>query len=146
MQTKSFADKETHMGQLALVCHDQRLATVFDQATELKLFNIENNKIYPAGHLSLPFRDLMGKISFIKSCGVDILICGAISGCAHNMLKEQDILLIPWISGDIDSVIKAFQKQKLDELYMPGCSKHIDAAKCRQRRRGNRQSHNWRTK
>jgi predicted Fe-Mo cluster-binding NifX family protein len=133
-------------GRLGLVCHEERLATVFDQASEIKLFEIKDNKIYPAGHLSLPFGDLMGKISFIQSCGVDILICGAISCYAHNLLKEKDILLIPWITGELDKVVAAFESQRLHEFSMPGCSYTAEPGRCRRRRRGNEQICTWRNK
>ncbi|MFP4167546.1 MAG: NifB/NifX family molybdenum-iron cluster-binding protein [Desulfonatronovibrionaceae bacterium] len=136
-------DSETRLG---LISHGNRLATVFDQATEIRLFEIIEDKIYPAGHLSLPFGDLMGKISLIKSCGVNILICGAISCCAHNMLKQKDIALIPWITGDLDRVIAAFETQHLHELSMPGCHTPVEPGRCRVRRRGSGQICNRRIK
>jgi len=137
------SDSEDRLG---LVCHGGRLATVFDQSSEITLFEIKGRKIYPAGHLSLPFGDLMGKISFIQSCGVDILICGAISCYAHNLLKEKDILLIPWITGELDKVIAAFKAQRLHEFSMPGCSYTAKPGRCRCRRRGNEQNRTWRNK
>ncbi len=138
------AENNSFASKLGLICHGERLATVFDQASEIRLWEKKDNQIYPAGHLSLPYRDLMGKISFIKSCGVDILICGAISGYARSMLKQKKIRLIPWIAGEVDCVISAYENQRLHELHMPGCRIDTPLRRCRQRRRKSEKRNTWR--
>ena len=44
----------------------------------------------------------------LKKNNVNILICGAISGCILHMLEANNIQVIPWITGDIQSVVHAY--------------------------------------
>jgi predicted Fe-Mo cluster-binding NifX family protein len=120
---------------ICLACYGERLAAIIDNASHFLLFKLEDNEIYPAGSISLPSRDLPGKISLIKSCGVDILICGGISGCTIYMLQEMGILVIPWVAGTVEQVLSALKDKTLDKLAMPGC-KIGPGCPFRKRRRG----------
>ncbi|WP_457571628.1 NifB/NifX family molybdenum-iron cluster-binding protein [Desulfovulcanus sp.] len=106
---------------ICLACYDKRLAVILDNATSLLLFRLKGEKIYPAGNLSLPLGDLLGMISLLKSCGVDILVCGGISGCTIHILQNSGILVIPWIAGTVEQVLSALRDKTLDKLAMPGC-------------------------
>jgi len=121
---------------ICLACYGKRLAAIVDNASDLLLFKLGNNEICPAGQLSLPLGDLPGLISLLKSCGVDILICGGISGCTIRILQNVGILVIPWIAGTVEQVLSAFQNNSLDKLTMPGCR---SGAGCHFRRRQQRQ-------
>jgi len=107
--------------RLCLACYENRLAVLFDNTGEFRMYSIEGTHISPAGHLSLPFSDLPSKVSSILSCGVNTLICGGISGCTLRFLASTDIDVIPWICGDIDTVLQAWQNNTLEKLAMPGC-------------------------
>ncbi|MBT8762375.1 NifB/NifX family molybdenum-iron cluster-binding protein [Desulfohalobiaceae bacterium Ax17] len=123
---------------ICLACYGKRLAAIIDSASDLLVFKLKDDKIYPAGHLSLPLGDLPGMVSLLKSCGVDILICGGISGCTIRILQNVGILVIPWIAGTIEQVLSALQNNRLDKLTMPGC-RSVAGAGCHFRRRQQRQ-------
>ncbi|WP_321405081.1 NifB/NifX family molybdenum-iron cluster-binding protein [Maridesulfovibrio sp.] len=106
---------------LCLACYEDRLASVFDNAPELKLFRVEDNKICPAGYLSLPSKDPKDRTSAIMTCGATFLICGAICGCTMNELEQAGVKVIPWITGMIEEVLSAYQQNCLENLVMPGC-------------------------
>jgi len=106
---------------LCLACYEDRLASVFDNAPDLKLFRVEDNKICPAGYLSLPSKDPKDRTSAITTCGATFLICGAICGCTMNELEQAGIRVVPWIRGMIDEVLAAYQQNCLENHVMPGC-------------------------
>ncbi len=106
---------------LCLACFEDRLASVFDNAPDLKLFRMEDNKICPAGYLSLPSKDPKDRTSAIIACGATFLICGAICGCTMNELEQAGVRVIPWITGMTEQVLSAYQQNCLENHVMPGC-------------------------
>ncbi len=122
---------------LCLACYENRLASVFDNASELKLFRIEDNKICPAGYLSLPSKDPKDRTSAIMTCGATFLICGAICGCTRNDLEQAGVKVIPWIRGMVDEILEAYKQNRLEDYMMPGCGGRVGTpGNCRQGGRG----------
>jgi predicted Fe-Mo cluster-binding NifX family protein len=107
--------------RLCLACYGTRLAVLFDNATTFRIYDVEDEHICPAGHISLPFGDLPSKVSSIRSCGVNTLICGGISGCTLRLITGARIEVIPWICGETDQVLSAWQRNTLENMTMPGC-------------------------
>ncbi len=68
----------------------------------------------------------------LKELVVQCLLCGGISCWMEEQIRERDIRIIPWISGDLWEVLKAFRNGVIhDPLYaMPG------RGACRRRRLG----------
>jgi predicted Fe-Mo cluster-binding NifX family protein len=118
---RRYEGRDNNSTLLCLACYGDRLASVFDNAPELKLFRMEDNKICPAGYLSLPSKDPKDRTSAIMTCGATFLICGAICGCTMNEMEQAGVRVIPWISGMIDDVLTAYQQNCLENLVMPGC-------------------------
>lgn len=132
---------------LALATYENRLAALFENACEIRLFTREHENIYPAGRHSLPYSDLCARISALTSCGVTLLICGGITGCSRRLLTQSGIDVIPWIGGEVDTVLQAWNKNRLGTLVLPGC--HNSGRCCGSRsphygteRRGQHRGHN----
>lgn len=54
--------------------------------------------------------------------GVGTLICGAISRPMQEALAARNILVIGFVTGDLERVIAAWRNDGLDDTYvMPGC-------------------------
>ncbi len=55
--------------------------------------------------------------------GVDVLVCGAISGPLAGILTANGMKVVPWICGDVENVFQAFLRGRLSEasFLMPGC-------------------------
>ncbi|CCH50006.1 NifB/NifX family molybdenum-iron cluster-binding protein [Pseudodesulfovibrio piezophilus] len=106
---------------LCLACYQDRLASVCENADEYKLFEIRNDKIYPAGLLSLPSKDPMDRTSAILACGVLFFVCGAICSTTLTRLEENGVIVVPWLTGHIDEVLMRFAENSLFALVMPGC-------------------------
>ncbi len=108
--------------KICLAAYNTRLASLFDNATQLKLYTYdENEQIHPAGEIFFSGTCASSRISALTACGVDILICGALSGCAKEILTNLGVEVYDWVRGDIKEVIVAWQEGKIDEIAMPGC-------------------------
>jgi len=108
--------------KICLAIYQSRLAALFDNATGLQVYTCEpDNTICPAGDISLPFGDPTLRVSALSSCGANILLCGAISGCTTRMIQEHGINVFGWLRGDIFTVLEAWREDRLETLLMPGC-------------------------
>lgn len=106
---------------IALATYENRLAALFENACEVRLFTRKHDQIYPAGCHSLPYSDLCARISALTSCGVTLLICGGITGCSRRLLSRAGVEVIPWIGGEVDTVLQAWAEDRLGTLVLPGC-------------------------
>ncbi|WP_319470932.1 dinitrogenase iron-molybdenum cofactor biosynthesis protein [uncultured Pseudodesulfovibrio sp.] len=106
---------------VCLACYKDRLASVCENADEYKLFEIRDEKFYPAGLLSLPSKDPMDRTSAILACGVTYLLCGAICAQTRTQLENGGVAIVPWLTGCQDDVLHAFRNNALETLRMPGC-------------------------
>jgi predicted Fe-Mo cluster-binding NifX family protein len=106
---------------LCLACYGSRLASLYEGATEFQLFRVgDDHDIYPAGQISLPSRDPLGRASVFCSCGVTFLLCGGISSVSQKVLQENGIEVVSWIRGEIGEVLSAWLSRTLSELRLPG--------------------------
>jgi len=109
--------------KLCLAVYGQRLASLFDNAPELRMYHYQDGHLSEAGEVRIPHEGVTARLSALSTCGVDTLICGAVSGCTKQMLHQSGIQVWDWIRGDVDKVLQAWQEGKLSEWSMPGCRK-----------------------
>ncbi len=84
-----------------------------------------------AGHMRV--------VRLLGTLGLDVLVCGAVSRRFAAMLADLDMTVMPWVTGDLESVLAALTEGTLgeDRYRMPGC-RHDGrgAGRGRGRRRG----------
>jgi predicted Fe-Mo cluster-binding NifX family protein len=54
---------------------------------------------------------------------VNVLICGAISRPLAEMVSASGVVVIPWVSGPVEGVLRAYLTKRLSDSRwrMPGC-------------------------
>jgi predicted Fe-Mo cluster-binding NifX family protein len=108
---------------------NNRIAPVFDVATQVRIIDVENGQVAREQEESLvgvlPFQ----KALRLKELGVNLLVCGAISRPLYALIVGYGIDVIPFVAGDLEEVIKAWLSGHVENVVfaMPGC--------CGQRRR-----------
>ena len=107
--------------KLCLACYYDRLASLFENANQYRLFAVQEGEARPAGVVEADQARIEDKISALLAHGVDSVICGGV--CRRNLflMTEAGMQVIPWICGEADKVIIAFKENRLAELTMPGC-------------------------
>ncbi|MCK5695484.1 MAG: dinitrogenase iron-molybdenum cofactor biosynthesis domain-containing protein [Desulfobacula sp.] len=111
--------------KIAITVWGNRISPVFDAASTLFVAHIENRMIIKKSYISfnptLPF-DL---IKLLKKMQVSVLICGAISTKPADLIVENDIKLISFVTGNALRLLNNFaRKQTIEKTFMmPGCSK-----------------------
>ena len=67
--------------------------------------------------------DSLARARRVSQCGIEVLMCGAISWPLENALSSMGVKVIACICGPVEAVIKAYINDKLGEpqFIMPGC-------------------------
>ena len=109
-----------------------RIAPVFDVAGEIVLVDSDCKTQVGSPLISLPKGAVESKVKRLSEHGVDILVCGAMSRCAHELVKAEEIEVFSFVAGDTDSVIQAWLEGCLEQkaFAMPGCG-HGRQRRCR---------------
>lgn len=107
--------------KICLALYGNRLASLFENANQLKMYEYNHQEILPAGELWMPESGSSQKISAMLACGVNILICGGLSRSTKQFLSNSEICVWDWIRGQTEEVLQAWKNGSLDEILMPGC-------------------------
>ena len=103
-----------------------RVSPVFDCAERLLVVTVEHNAEASRIVESIAGPFISQKVGIINSLGINVLICGAISRPFALLIASSGVSIIPWISGQVDEVIRAFLEGELSDprFLMPGCCRH----------------------
>ena len=123
---------------LCLACFEDRLASLLDTATDLRLFEVDGGQAQAQGVLPPPLSALSLPADLSRA-GVRVLCCGAVTGRLLHALRAAGLDVRPWLRGGPQEVLAAWQAGELDRFRMPGCGPGACGGKprracCRKRR------------
>jgi predicted Fe-Mo cluster-binding NifX family protein len=128
--------------KLAITVWNQRVAPVFDSAGTALILELRGAQVIQRHEMDLDQADPDAKLRLLRQEGVRELICGAITRQVETRAQEQGIRVLPFVAGDLETVIQAWMGRRLDNdaFSMPGCG-------CggRRRRHGRGPGGPWRT-
>eukprot|EP00828_Plagiopyla_frontata_P006391 TRINITY_DN1277_c0_g1_i2.p1 TRINITY_DN1277_c0_g1~~TRINITY_DN1277_c0_g1_i2.p1 ORF type:complete len:289 (-),score=11.55 TRINITY_DN1277_c0_g1_i2:170-1036(-) len=109
--------------KVAFSIWNKRIAPVFDTSIEIMLVEVENREIISRQGCSLSTGVVADKILRLGELEVGVLVCGAVSRIVQEQLIQSGIEVVPFISGEVDTVIKGWLQEELsqDSFAMPGC-------------------------
>jgi len=108
-----------------LACYGDRLATLLESATELRLYSVEQHVPAVHGMTPVPQNGIFAMIDLLAGMGVNVLICGGLSGCALAALQQSGVPVVPWIGGTAEEVAAAWAAGGIDAVNsfrLPGCA------------------------
>ncbi len=109
--------------KIAITVWNNRVAPLFDVAGQIHVVELIQGQIVSQFRAALDSQMPARKAKQLAEMGVKTLVCGAISRSLQLMVTAYGIELIPFINGDLQEVINAWQCGKLrsDAFLMPGC-------------------------
>ena len=109
--------------KLAIPEFNGRVSPVFDSSRRLLLFEVDGKRVVNTSTIEWADTPRTQRDKRIRSMGVDVLLCGGISHLLAEKIEEEGIVLIPWMSGEIQEMVCAFLDDNLNDpgLVMPGC-------------------------
>lgn len=108
---------------IALATYRNRIASLLESSEKFVIIQSPSYDIKNSKSITISNNSPNELLKLLKNNNVKILICGAISGYLRHILEVQNIEVIPWITGNIQSVIQAFRSDNLvsSSFIMPGC-------------------------
>lgn len=119
--------------KVAITRWGTRVSPLFDTAQQIALWELRGGEIAGRQDISIGYVPPPFRADFLAELGVGTLICGGISGFLHQQLLARGIQVIPWVTGEVEDVFRAYLHDRLHwkRFVMPGCRG------CRHRFRGN---------
>ncbi len=109
--------------KIAIPVYGDSISNVFDFAHKLLIVEIEKGKEINRFEIALDNRSLPQRADKLKTLGVEVLVCGAVSKVLAGMVATSGIEVLPYVTGKVDTVLKAYMAGQLiqPEFSMPGC-------------------------
>lgn len=111
------------MKKAAFAVWMNRIAPVMDVAGTVCLVESDGATIPGRMLFKLPSEHPSALAMFLKRIDARVLVCGAVSNGLLRLLNSQGIEVVPFVAGDLETVIGAWLKGRLPDraLMMPGC-------------------------
>ena len=109
--------------RIAIPIWEDKISPVLDTASRLLVVQVKDQGEASRFEIYLDEQQISRRCLRIQGLGIDILICGAISGPFYRMLMASGIDVIPGISGQAENILDACLKGDLadSKFFMPGC-------------------------
>lgn len=110
----------------AFAVWNNRIAPVFDVARRVVIVDSKLEGLAAQIPATVPDNLPLQKALQLSHLGADKLVCGAISRALQNVLTARGIRVIPFVAGDVQAIINAWNRQNFDQstFAMPGCRRH----------------------
>ncbi|QJB54982.1 NifB/NifX family molybdenum-iron cluster-binding protein [Pseudodesulfovibrio sp. zrk46] len=105
---------------ICIAGYQNRVATLLETATELRLYTLEERDVVRSGMTAMPVAGAAALPSYLKAMGVEIVICGGLGKAVKDGFEAMGIQVIPWVKGPIESVLSAYLEDRMDSMIMPG--------------------------
>jgi predicted Fe-Mo cluster-binding NifX family protein len=109
--------------KVAIPVFRSRISPVFDVAHLCLLVRLRNGAEAERTEVALKGRLPMERVALLRDEGVNVLICGAITGPTRFLVETAGMRILAGVAGDVDKVLRAFRERALDQpcFRMPGC-------------------------
>ncbi len=107
--------------KVAMTVWGNRISPVFDSAQTILLAEIKNKNIVDQQREFLPRTVAWQLARMLVERGIDTLICGAISDQPAQIIKQADVCLLSFVSGNAEQFLEAYAANKsIESFKMPG--------------------------
>ena len=110
--------------RIAVTFEDGKIFQHFGKTQDFRIYDADNGAITHAQTIGTGGKGHGMLAGFLKSEGVDVLICGGIGEGAQNALNEAGIKFYAGVSGDADEAVKSFLAGNLSYNPSPVCNHH----------------------
>ena len=108
--------------KIAIATWENRISPVFDTARNLLIVDVEDKQEIKRKEQVLVPQPMRERVHWMKKLGIDCLICGAITRPLYEALRSNGLLIIPYVCGDVDEILKSYLAgQDIENQFtMPG--------------------------
>jgi predicted Fe-Mo cluster-binding NifX family protein len=92
--------------RVAITTFNSTISPLFESAQQILITEVPRGEAPVARREAIGGLDLAQRLILISRLGVEVLVCGAISGFARNALLERGVEVYPWISARVQDVLQ----------------------------------------
>jgi len=109
--------------KVAIPIWNRRISPLFDTAQRVLIVELDGEQEVARTEEQIGDVALPQKAGRLTELGARVLICGAISRPLAEMLSAAGIEVVPFITGEVEEVLKAYVGGGLPapQFLMPGC-------------------------
>ncbi|MCA9735705.1 MAG: hypothetical protein H6696_00285 [Deferribacteres bacterium] len=96
------------MQRVAIPVFGDRISNRLDCSENVLLVSIENGQVIKRDTCHLAEIDSFSKLGLLANLGIDVLICNGITEFFENRLSDRHIQIIPWISGEAETILEQY--------------------------------------
>ena len=101
--------------KIAIPIWNDCVSSAFDFAKRLLLVDIQNGSENKRIEITLNTESIPQKANKLKSLGVEVLICGAISRSLASQVASSGIEVLPYVLGPVEEILKAYMTGQLGQ-------------------------------
>ena len=101
--------------RIAIPVWNDCVSSAFDFAHRLLLIDIQDSSETKRSEISLDPELISQRATRLKTLGVEVLICGAISRSLASLVAVSGIVVLPYVLGPVDEILKAYLIDQLDQ-------------------------------
>ena len=94
--------------KIAIPIWNDCVSSAFDFAHRLLLIDIQDGSETNRSEISLDPEPISQRATRLKTLGVDVLICGAISRSLASLVEASGLKVLPYVLGPADELLKAY--------------------------------------
>ncbi len=94
--------------KIAIPVWNNCVSSAFDFAHRLLLVDIQDGSEMNRSEISLDPEPISQRAIRLKTLGIDVLICGAISRSLASLVEASGIKVLPYVLGPADEILKAY--------------------------------------
>jgi predicted Fe-Mo cluster-binding NifX family protein len=108
--------------KVAIPAWEDRVSSVLDFSQRVVVVELHDGGEISRTEVALSEPNALAKLARLRTLGVDVVICGAISRPIASAAEGCGIQLLPYVTGGVDEVLDAFRSGQLarPQFALPG--------------------------
>ena len=110
------------MEKVAIPIWGERVSPVLDTASKLMLLEFNQGHETKREIINIPEEHFTSRARYLTGLKIDTIVCGALSRPLRQLLIQQGMTVLPWVTGKIDDVVQAYLQNDLANecFFIPG--------------------------
>jgi predicted Fe-Mo cluster-binding NifX family protein len=108
--------------KIAIPISRNRISPVFDSARTMLMVELNDGREGSRHEIKIQDGSPLDRVNRLIDNNVEVLLCGAVSRSVCEMLESVDIRVIPFLTGNAETLLEAFIQNRISDpqFLMPG--------------------------
>ena len=99
--------------KVAIPRHGETVAPCFGHCTTMAIFTLQDGRVVDQIDFPLSSQEPFDRVRLLRDQEIDTIICGGVQDVHEDSLRGSGIEVISWVSGEVDDLLRLFQRGQL---------------------------------